>query len=120
MSPAYRHRAVKYTIIYIIQTTSTKIGWQDGMTNVTNQSADWAADNKLDFNIGTIKIKQQWNATFQLKVKKSGIIDVFGENSTVTFNGMTNPLILPQTFITVVPELNVTEIGERSNHRREP
>ena len=93
--------------------SSTKIGWQDGITNVTNQSADWAADNKLDFNIGTIKIRQQWNATFQLKVKKSGIIDVFGENSTVTFNGMTTPLNLPQTFITVVPELNVTEIGDK-------
>jgi hypothetical protein len=90
---------------------STKIGWQDGQTNVTNQTADWAADNKLNFTIGTIKIRQQWNATFQLKVKKSGIIDIFGKNSSVTFNGLTNPLILPQTFITVVPDLNVTEIG---------
>ena len=95
-------------------TASTKIGWQDGKTNVTNQSADWAADNKLDFSVGTLKIKQQWNATFQLKVKKSGIIDVFGKNSTVIFNGLTNAMILPQIFITVVPELNVTEIGTRS------
>lgn len=94
-------------------TASTKIGWQDGKTNVTNQSADWAADNKLDFSIGTIKIKQQWNATFQLKVKNSGIIDIFGKNSTVTFNGLTGSLILPQTFITVVPDLNVTEIGAK-------
>ncbi len=92
---------------------STKIGWQDGKTNVTNQSADWAADNKLDFNIGTIKIKQQWNATFQLKVKTSGIIEVFGKNSTVVFNGLTDTFVLPQTFITVVPELNVTEIGAK-------
>ena len=92
---------------------STKIGWQDGQTNVTNQTADWAADNKLNFTIGTIKIRQQWNATFQLKVKKSGIIDIFGKNSSVTFNGLTNPLILPQTFITVVPDLNVTEIGAK-------
>jgi hypothetical protein len=90
---------------------STRTGWQDGKTNVTNQTADWADDNKLDFSVGTIKIRQQWNTTFQLKVKKSGIIDIFGKNSTVSFNGITNPLVLPQTFITVVPELNVTEIG---------
>ena len=47
------------------------------------------------------------------KVKKSGIIDIFGKNSTVSFNGLTNPLVLPQTFITVVPGLNVTEIGAK-------
>jgi len=92
---------------------STRIGWQDGSSNVTDQSAAWAANNKLDFSIGTIKINQQWNATFQLKVKKSGIIDVFGKNSTVSFNGMTDPLYLPQTFITVVPYLNVTDIGAK-------
>ena len=45
-------------------TDSTKINWQDGITNVTDQSADWVADNKLDFNIGTIKVGQSWNATF--------------------------------------------------------
>jgi len=101
-----------YDYVYL-PNASTKIGWQDGKSNVTNQSADWAADNKLDFSIGTIKIKQQWNATFQLKVKKSGIIDVFGKNSTVSFNGFTDTLLLPQTFITVVPNLNVTEIGAR-------
>jgi CxxC motif-containing protein (DUF1111 family) len=44
---------------------STRIGWQDGSSNVTDQSAAWAANNKLDFSIGTIKINQQWNATFQ-------------------------------------------------------
>jgi len=102
-----------YDYIYR-QNVSTKIGWQDGNTTVTNQTADWAADNKLDFTVGTIKIRQQWNATFQLKVKKSGIIDIFGENSTVSFNGLTNPLVLPQTFITVVPELNVTEITAKT------
>jgi hypothetical protein len=92
---------------------STKIGWQDGLSNVTDQSADWAADNKLDFHIGTIKISQQWNATFRLKVKKSGIIDVFGNHSTVSFNGGNESLYLPQTFITVVPNLSVIEIGAK-------
>jgi hypothetical protein len=91
-------------------TESTKIRWQNGITNVSNQSADWLADSKLDFNIGTIKVGQYWNATFRLKIKKSGLIDVFGNHSTVSFNGGTQILNLPQTFITVVPNLTVTEI----------
>jgi hypothetical protein len=88
---------------------STKIGWQDDTVNFTDQTADWA-DQKLDFTIGTIKLKQQWNATFQLKVKRSGLIDVFGEHSTVTFNGGTQTLYLPQTYISVVPNLDVINI----------
>ena len=64
-------------------TESTKIRWQDGVTNVTNQSADWIPDSKLDFNIGTIKVGQYWNATFRLKVKQDGLIEVFGNHSTV-------------------------------------
>jgi len=95
-------------------TDSTKIRWQDGITNVTNQSADWGADSKLDFNIGTIKVGQYWNATFRLKVNQSGLIEVFGKNSTVSFNGGNETLYLPQTFITVVPNLSVTEIAVKT------
>ena len=95
-------------------TDSTKINWQDGATNVTDQSSDWIADNKLDFNIGTIKVGQSWNATFRLKVNQSGLIDVFGNHSTVSFNGGNETLYLPQTFITVVPNLTVTEIGVKT------
>jgi hypothetical protein len=95
-------------------TASTKIYWQNGTPTVINQSADWAADNKLDFTIGTIKVGQFWNATFRLKVNQSGLIDVFGKNSTVSFNGGTEILHLPQTFITVVPKLNVTVIGVKT------
>jgi hypothetical protein len=96
------------------QNESTKIRWQDGITNVTNQSLDWQNDSKLDFNIGTIKVGQYWNATFRLKVKQSGLIDVFGKNSTVSFNSGHEKLYLPQTFITVVPNLTVTEIGVKT------
>ncbi len=95
-------------------TDSTKINWQDGATNVTDQSADWNADNKLDFNIGTIKVGQSWNATFRLRVNQSGLIDVFGNHSTVSFNGGTEILNLPQTFITVVPNLSVTNITTKT------
>ena len=69
-------------------TDSTKINWQDGTTNVTDQSADWVNNNnKLNFTIGTIKVGQSWNATFRLRVNQSGLIDVFGNHSTVSFNG---------------------------------
>jgi hypothetical protein len=97
-------------------TDSTKINWQNGTTTVPaiDQSADWAADNKLDFNIGTIKVGQFWNATFRLRVNQSGLIDVFGNHSMVSFNGGTETLHLPQTFITVVPKLNVTVIGVKT------
>ena len=88
----------------------TKIGWQDGIINFTDQTSYWDAHHQLEFNIGTIKLKQQWNATFQLKVMKSGLIDVFGKDSTVTFNGGTQTLYLPQTFISVVPLLGAINI----------
>lgn len=95
-------------------TASTKIVWQDGVTNVTDQSADWAADNKMDFMIGTIKVGETWEATFRLKVKQSGSIDVFGANSLVSFNGGASTLTIPHTFLTVVPSLNATGIGSKT------
>jgi hypothetical protein len=95
-------------------TASTRILWQDGVTNVTNQSADWALDNKLDFTIGTIKVGETWEATFRLKVKQSGTIDVFGANSLVSFNGGASTLTLPHTFLTVVPNLNATGMGAKT------
>jgi hypothetical protein len=102
------------TFTYVYHpTASTKIYWQNGTINVINQSADWAADNKLDFNVGTIKVGESWNATFRLRVNQSGLIDVFGHNSRVSFNGGTEILYLPQTFITVTPNLEVLNITEK-------
>ena len=96
-------------------TDSTKVNWQDGTTNVTDQSADWVNNNnKLNFTIGTIKVGQSWNATFRLRVNQSGLIDVFGNHSTVSFNGGTEILNLPQTFITVIPNLSVTNITAKT------
>ncbi len=98
-----------YTYVYH-PTASTRIFWQNGTTSVKDQSADWADDNKLDFDIGTIKVGQSWNATFRLRVNQSGLIDVFGKNAKVSFNGGTETLYLPQTFITVVPILDVLNV----------
>jgi hypothetical protein len=88
-------------------TASTKIKWQDGVTNVTDQTTDWG-DHRLNFTIGTMKIGDSWEATFRLKVKKSGSIDIFGTNSALFFNNGTESLPLPRTFLNVVPDLNAT------------
>jgi len=88
-----------------LPTASTKINWQNGITNVTDQSADWVADNKLDFTIGTIKAGQSWNATFRLKANQSGSIDIFGTNSLISFNEGASSLNLPSTYLTVVPNI---------------
>ena len=93
---------------------STLITWQNTTTTPPiNQSEDWDLDKKLDFTIGTMKVFDTWKATFRLKVKKSGSIDVFGKNSALLFNesGTTATLTLPHTFLTSVPDLNVTGFG---------
>jgi hypothetical protein len=95
-------------------TYSTRIGWQDGVINVTNQSNDWETDHKLDFTIGTIKVGQGWNTTFRLKANQSGSVDIFGSNSQVSFNGGASTLTLPHTFLTIVPQLNATSIGSKT------
>jgi hypothetical protein len=89
---------------------STTITWHNSSTistTVTDQSDDWAADNKLNFTIGTMKVGDTWETTFRLKVKKSGSIDLFGLNSALTFNnsGSIATLVLPRTFLTVMPNL---------------
>jgi hypothetical protein len=95
-------------------TYSTRIGWQDGVVNVTDQSIDWATDNRLDFAIGTIKVGQTWNATFRLRANQSGSVDVLGSNSIVSFNSGASTLTLPRTFLTVVPLLNITTLGSNT------
>jgi len=92
---------------------STKIGWQNGTVSYKDQTSDWS-DYQLEFNIGTIKLKEQWNTTFKLRVNQSGLIEVFGNNSHVTFNGGTQTLYLPQTFITVVPNLDILNITAKN------
>lgn len=95
-------------------TYSTRIGWQDGVVNVTDQSVDWADDHRLNFTIGTIEVGQSWSANFRLKTNQSGSIDIFGPNSRISFNGGTSSLTLPHTFLTVVAHLNMTDTEENS------
>jgi hypothetical protein len=87
---------------------STKITWQDGNTNVTDQTSQWNTDQTLHFTIGTIKLGQTWTATFRLKAKQAGNIDVFGNSSIITFNNGQSFLGLPKTFETVIANLTNT------------
>jgi len=73
-----------------------------------DQTADWNEDYALHFDIGTIHINQIWTATYTLKTITSGNINVFGQSSAISFNGGSDTLELPETFITVVPDLNDT------------
>jgi len=73
-----------------------------------NQAADWNNNQSLNFDIGTVRLGQTWEATFRLKVKMEGNINVFGPGSTISFNNGEEELELPATYITAVESLNNT------------
>jgi hypothetical protein len=73
-----------------------------------DSTPDWEDNHNLHFDIGTIRINQTWVVTFQLKVKKEGNINVFGNGSMITFNNGVASLKLPDTYITGVAALNIT------------
>jgi hypothetical protein len=96
-----------YIYQYPISTSIIFQNLSGTQTSYLDQSAEWASNNKLNFTIGTMKVGDTWQGTFRLKVKKSGSIDIFGENSALLFNnsGTMETLTLPRTFLTVTPEL---------------
>jgi Mg-chelatase subunit ChlD len=73
-----------------------------------DQSSDWIADPPhLHFAVGNISINQTWQTTFRLKVLKEGSINVFGQGSSVNFDGSegiysTN---ITDTFITAIANM---------------
>ncbi len=85
--------------------SSTRIGWQNGSINSIDQTGQWRNNQILSFNVGTVNISQQWNASFRLVCNQSGLIDLFGNNSVITFNGGASTLTLPDTYVTVVNTL---------------
>jgi len=92
----------------------TQITWQDGVTNYTDQSAQWSNGQLLNFNIGTINLGQTWQATFELMVKEGGSIQLFGNGSTITFNNGTSSLQLPPAYITAINNLTDTGVQAQS------
>ncbi|HUK38393.1 MAG TPA: Ig-like domain-containing protein [Methanomicrobiales archaeon] len=68
-----------------------------------DQTADWAADQDLHFNVGTIFVGGVWQVNFSMKVLKDGNIKILDSNSSIMFNDGTK-LPLPDTYITARPE----------------
>ncbi|MFA5103171.1 MAG: hypothetical protein WC525_08460 [Candidatus Thermoplasmatota archaeon] len=71
-----------------------------------NQSDQWNNSTKpyhLQFDAGTIKLGQVWEARYTLRVLTDGNINIFGPGSTITFNNGEATLLLPKTYITGVP-----------------
>jgi len=100
-----------------IDTVSTNIAsWIDNETghyvivqpHTEDQTADWNDDGVLHFDIGTVRLGQVWTATYTLKTFMNGNVNVFGLASAVSFNNGSDTLELPDTFVTVIPELNDT------------
>ena len=90
----------------------TTILWPNSTRTFENQTDDWNDDFRLNFNIGTIKVKQSWETTFRFKVKKEGVIDLFGPGSTISYNDMPGSLHLPTTLITSIN--NTVPVGLQS------
>jgi len=88
-----------------VPNASTKIIWQDGNTNDTDQTADWNDDHNLNFNIGTITLGQTWQADMLFNMTKAGSVEVFN-GSTIIFNNGTDSMSLPVKYVNVIPNLS--------------
>jgi len=90
--------------------TSTNVHHYNATTTFLNtwinQSDQWNNVTKpyhLQFNAGTIKLGQVWEARYTLRVLTDGNINIFGPGSTITFNNGEASILLPKTYITGVP-----------------
>jgi hypothetical protein len=79
-----------------------------------NQTIDWN-NNNLYFYVGNISIKQTWQSVFTLIAKKPGSIDLFGNNSFISYTNddMQSDVNLPLPF-TPITVINNTLPGPTS------
>jgi len=84
------------------------------ISNITDQTTDWKENKQLHFGIGTIHLNQVWEATFRIAVNASyradeeNNVNIFGPGAIISFNNETEILELPDTYITVFPDLTST------------
>ena len=69
-----------------------------------DSEAAWNRDQGLNFDLGTIKVNEEWVVNFTLKVIMSGNIKVLGSSSSVTFDEGKGTLKIPDTYLTAIPE----------------
>jgi len=91
-----------------------------------DDTQNWTAANKytLNFNIGTIKLNQVWEANYKLRVKKPGNIDLFNTTdiSFLSADNILQNVKVPNLFISAAynltnvsistPELELSPITE--------
>ena len=75
-----------------------------GLPWTENSQAAWDRDQKLSFDLGTVKVNQEWQVSLVLKILKSGNIRILGPTSKVIFDGGKSSLTIPDTYVTAVPE----------------
>jgi hypothetical protein len=78
-----------------------------------DQSEEYNLTQSLNFNIGTVKLHQIWEAQYSLQVLADGNINVFGPDSKVLFNGTEgqSQLFIPKTYITAIGNMTTTGIN---------
>ena len=80
-----------------------------------DDTPNWAA-GAIDFDIGTIRLNQTWETTFNLKVLNNsynvGRITLFDQDATIMFSDGTDwhTLSLPTTYITCIGDQSETQI----------
>jgi hypothetical protein len=92
---------------------STSIILPNGTSQYKNQAEEWNATHTLSFNVGTVKLNEQWQASFRLIAKREGTFNIFGSDSVVTFesaDGM-DIMHLPNKTISVKPNLSNSGIN---------
>jgi hypothetical protein len=90
----------------------TTILWPNNTRSFKNQTDEWNTFNQLHFDIGTINISERWETTYRLKANQTGLIKLFDNSSTISFNNGADLLEFPDIFITVTP--NFTPIGSQA------
>jgi hypothetical protein len=90
----------------------TTMLWPNNTRSFKNQTDEWNTNNQLHFDIGTINISERWETTYRLKANQTGLIKLFDNTSTISFNDGVDFLEFPDLFITVTP--NVTPLGSQA------
>jgi hypothetical protein len=81
----------------------TSILWANSTQSVVDQTDEWEANQQLHFDIGTLNISDQWQTTYRLKANQTGLIKLFDNTSSVSFNDGHDILKFPDLYITVTP-----------------
>ena len=96
----YRHIPMHSTLV---NTWNSSVNPFPGYPKDIDSTGAWNTDRTINFNIGTIRLNQTWQATVTFEVLKEGNINVFDANSKITAENSPIPLKIPDAFITVIP-----------------